>query len=82
MWSRLNSEKRHQWNDADVCTVCGLRRDGYGGDRTGRLTYTRLDSSESSFAGACVEPDYTSYGGGWPMIIAQLSAPRRPSKAT
>jgi hypothetical protein len=68
--------EKHQWNAADVCTVCGLRRNGYGGGRTGRLTYTRIDGSTSAFCGECVMPDYASYQGGWPLIIAQLSAGR------
>lgn len=72
---------KHQWNEADVCTACGLRRDGYGGGRTGRLTYTRLDGSSSPFSGECVTPDYASYGGGWPLIVAQLSGARGASKA-
>ena len=73
---------KHQWNDADVCTACGLCRDGYSGGRTGRLTYTRLDGGASAFAGECELPNYAEYQGGWPLLIAQLSALRRPRQAT
>jgi hypothetical protein len=33
------TKSRHQWGPDDVCKRCGIYRSGYGGGRTGSLTY-------------------------------------------
>ena len=42
---RRNMKKRHRWDDADRCRDCDVRREGYGGGRTGFLCYYRADGT-------------------------------------
>jgi len=47
---------RHKWNDHDACVKCGTVRSGYGGGRTGQLTYYTAYGVAQSRAPACVPP--------------------------
>jgi hypothetical protein len=40
----------------DACCVCGVRRDGYQGGRTGSLRYTWPDGRVTTAAGECPGP--------------------------
>jgi len=47
---------RHRWNENDACANCGTVRSGYGGGRTGQLTYYTAEGEAKSRAGSCVPP--------------------------
>jgi hypothetical protein len=45
--------RRHLWHVDDACCVCGVKRDGYQGGRTGSLRYTWPDGRVTTSAGEC-----------------------------
>lgn len=52
---------RHRWNENDACINCGIARSGYGGGRTGRMTYYIAEGDVKFHAGNCVP--------GSPMLV-------------